>query len=95
MFRLAYNNGGVFAEPAKRVELSTYDHTKFNAGVKLGIEITIKNETTVTIKLYINGESLGQEVDVARLTDEISSDEANAVVRINQSYVKEIVLIKG
>lgn len=95
LFRLAYNNGGVFAEPAKRVELSTYDHTKFNAGVKLGIEITIKNETTVTIKLYINGESLGQEVDVARLTDEIPSDEANAVVRINQSYVKEIVLIKG
>lgn len=95
LFRLAYNKGGVFAEPANRVELPQFSIASFNSGVKLGLEITIKDESTVTVKLYINGEPLGQKSDVARLADEIPSDEANAVVRINKDHVKEIVLIKG
>lgn len=102
LFRLAYNNGGEFAEPSPRVELPQFSPATFNNGVKLGLEIIIKNESTVTIKLCINGEPLGKEVDgattyefdVPRLSDEISSDEAKAVVRLSR-YVKELVLIKG
>ena len=93
LFRLAAISGGDYAEVSPRVAVGTYDSASFNGGVAFGMSVTVKDENTVTVKLFIDGNALAQ-IDVVRTADEIPSDKANATVKISQ-YVNKLVLIKG
>lgn len=70
-----------------------YLREKFNAGVTFGFSVTVKDETTVTLKLFIDGNE-HHSLDVSRVADEIPSDNAKAVVKISE-FVNKLVLIKG
>ena len=64
------------------------------------MSVTIKDNTTVILAVYINGEQLkntdgtNYEFTVARVSDEISSDNAVMNVQLTE-YVSELILIKG
>lgn len=57
------------------------------------MSVTVKDENTVTLSLFINDKSL-YLADVKRVADEIPSDEAKATVKISENVYK-LVLIKG
>lgn len=60
---------------------------------KSAMSVTVKDENTVTLSLFINDKSL-YLADVKRVADEIPSDEAKATVKISENVYK-LVLIKG
>ena len=83
-FRFAIvNSDGNFAEYSPRTEIA-YSNSKFKAGVKFGLSITIKDENTITVSIYINDERLGG-YDVPRSSNEISSDEAKFSIEITEN----------
>lgn len=93
LFRLATVNNGNYAEVSPRVSLNSYDKTAFDSGVTFGLSVTIKDENTVTLKLFIDGKEFNQ-IEVTRTENEIPSNKAKAVVKISQ-YVTKLTLIKG
>ncbi len=91
-FRVAIINNGNFAEPGNnRVVAGNYSATLFNAGVKFGMSVTIKDENTVTLKTFAN-DKLIFAYDKARVSDEIASDKAVFAVEIEPSHIGTFVI---
>ena len=75
-FRVSEIKNGNYAESSPRTLIGNgISSSVFNAGVRFGMSVTIKDEKTVTITLFVNGENIGS-VDVSRRTDEIASENA-------------------
>ncbi len=62
-----------------------------SGGATLGLSVTIKDETTVTITVFINDAKVGS-ADVARVTDEIDSENTVFTVSIEAGYVSELCI---
>ena len=92
-FRYSICENGTCKEVSPRNNVADMTNAKFNAGVKVGLSVTVKDDSTVTLSVYINDELKGS-TDVARVADEIASGEATATVQIASAYVTELVLIK-
>lgn len=92
LFRAAKFEDG-YAEYSPRVQIDDAPPPSgvFNqsGGATLGLSVTIKDETTVTITVFINDEKVGS-ADVARVADEIASDDAVFTVSIEKRYVSEL-----
>ncbi len=75
-FRVSEIKNGSYAESSPRTLIGNgISSSVFNAGVRFGMSVTIKDEKTVTITLFVNGENIGS-VDVSRRADEIVSENA-------------------
>lgn len=93
-FRFAIiNSDGNFAEYSPRTEI-TYSNSKFKADVRFGLSITIKDESTITVSIYINDERLGG-YDVPRSSNEISGEDAKFSIEITSSYVTSLIINGG
>lgn len=68
------------------------DISDFKKGVQIGISVAIKDENTVTVTVYVNGDK-NCEQDIARVSGEIESSTATARVEINATDVTKLVLI--
>ena len=90
-FRVAIIKDGEFTEPGKRVTAGKYSDTLFNAGIKFGMSVTIKDETTVTLKTFANGKLIFA-YDQTRVSDEIASDKAVFAVEIETSHVGSLTI---
>lgn len=92
-FRFAIiNSDGNFAEYSPRTEI-TYSNSKFKAGVRFGLSITIKDESTITVSIYVDDALLGG-YDVPRSSNEISGDEAKFSIEITD-YVTSLTINGG
>lgn len=84
-----------YAEYSPRVQIDDApplaDVFNQSGGATLGLSVTIKDETTVTITVFINDEKVGS-ADVARVTDEIDSENAVFTVSIEKGYVNELCI---
>lgn len=75
-FRVSEIKNGNYTESSPRTLIGNgISSSVFNAGVRFGMSVTIKDEKTVTITLFVNGENIGS-VDVSRRTDEIAAENA-------------------
>lgn len=89
-FRFAIiNSSGNYAEYSPRTEI-IYPLASFNAGVKFGLSIMIKDDNTITVSVYIN-DALQGSYDVPRSENEISGEEAKFSVEIT-SYVTSLTI---
>ena len=68
-------NGNYVASEPRTLVGNGINSSVFNAGVRFGMSVTIKDEKTVTITLFVNGENIGS-VEVARRPSEIASENA-------------------
>lgn len=91
----AIDNDGNYYEVTTYARFGDCLRKKFNAGVKVGLSVTVKgdDDSKIILSVYINDELNGSS-EVARVADEIPSDEAKATVKISE-YVYKLVLIKG
>lgn len=92
LFRLSKIENGEYKEISPRVSLGEYGREKFNAGVKLGMSVTVKDSSTVILKAFIDGTELFS-YEVARVNDEISGSNVKFTVKIT-AMVSELVMTK-
>ncbi len=92
LFRLSKIENGEYKEISPRVSLGEYDRKVFNAGVKMGMSVTVKDSSTVILKAFIDGTELFSH-EVARVSDEITGDDVKFTVKIT-AMVSELVLVK-
>ena len=90
-FRVAIMKDGKISELAPRVTPGNYSAALFNAGIKFGMSVTIKDENTVTLKAFAN-DKLIFSYDVARVSGEIASDKAVYIVEIEPAHVGSLVI---
>ena len=91
-FRMVRNVNGTLTEykvDGNR-DIAGLNNKTFNAGVKVGLSIAVKDDATVTMTLYVNGAVAGTK-DVERVADEIASEEATAGVSITASVTKLVL----
>ena len=93
-FRYAeINSSGSYAEiyiNGKR-EAYSFGRSKFNSGLKLGMSLAIKDDTTITATVYADGAKLFS-CDYTRVSNEIASDSAYMTIEIVKSYVTTLVI---
>jgi hypothetical protein len=92
-FRVAVATNGQFAECKPRVEPVYLANTTFKAGISLGLAVTVKDDSTVTLAIYVNGEEKGT-CDIARVADELPSEESVFTVSINAQAVTQLIIGK-
>ena len=94
-FRMVRKESGMFTEYSGNGgrDIASLANATFNAGVKVGLSIAVKDDATVTMTVYVNGSVAGTK-DVERVADEIASEEATAGVTIAPEYVTKLVLQK-
>ena len=81
-FRVSEIKNGNYAELSSRTLIGNgISSSIFNSGIKFGMSVSVKDEKTVTITLFVNGENIGS-VDVSRRSDEIASENAVFAVEI-------------
>lgn len=90
-FRVAIMKDGKISELTPRVTPGNYSAALFNAGIKFGMSVTIKDENTVTLKAFAN-DKLIFSYDVARVSGEIASDKAVYTVEIEPAHVGSLVI---
>ena len=94
LFRYAVLKNGAYGEykdsTNNRINLDEYPRASFNAGVKLGVSVKIKDDNTVTISIYINDKLLGEH-DLPRIENEINKDEAKFSVEITSHVINLII----
>lgn len=80
-----------YAEYSPRIEMNSRSHDVFNqeGGATIGLSVKIKNQTTVTITVYVNDVKVGS-ADVARIANEIAEENALFTVCIESEYVSEL-----
>ena len=87
-FRMSVRNAdGSFGELSPRIQFN------FSSieNVTLGMSLNGKNDTTVTLTLYLNGKAV-YTYDFVRILAEIPSDEANMTVTIIENGTSKLVL---
>lgn len=90
-FRVAIMKDGKISESNPRVTPGNYSAALFNAGIKFGMSVTIKDENTVTLKAFAN-DKLIFSYDMARVSGEIASDKAVYIVEIEPAHVGSLVI---
>lgn len=90
-FRVAIMKDGKISELTPRVTPGNYSAALFNAGIKFGMSVTIKDENTVTLKAFAN-DKLIFSYDMARVSGEIASDKAVYIVEIEPAHVGSLVI---
>ena len=90
-YRLVSLTGGAYSEVSGAERKGAT--VSLNKGGKVGVSVTVKDDNTVTVSVYENG-TLLTSWDVSRVSDEVTSAEASATVKIASSYVTECVLSK-
>lgn len=90
-FRVAIMKDGKISESNPRVTPGKYSAALFNAGIKFGMSVTIKDENTVTLKAFAN-DKLIFSYDMARVSGEIASDKAVYIVEIEPAHVGSLVI---
>ena len=90
-FRVAQVSGDGYAESSPRKENGSLTTAKLQSGVTIGMSLTIKDDTTITATVYVDGVQ-NFTYDFTRVSNEIASDSAYMSVAINTTAVTTLVI---
>ncbi len=92
-FRAAtLKDNGVYAEPSDRVWMNKAA-PNLTSGAKIGFSVTVKNENTVILKIFVN-DALSGTAELPRVADEIAEENAVFGVKITSGFVTKLVITK-
>lgn len=80
-FRAAIVQDGAPKEYSPRTYAAYLGNSVFNQGILLGLSVIARDESTVTLTIYVNGVESGS-CDIPRVSDEIDAGQANYSVTI-------------
>ena len=86
-FRAAIVEDGAPKEYSPRTYAAYLGNSVFNQGILLGLSVIARDESTVTLTIYVNGVESGS-CDIPRVSDEIDAGQANYSVTITGHVIE-------